>query len=54
MGFLSDYGALIEPLEQLALMEKWIVEDPGAMFAELRAQKPIFITKSPAWIRSIA
>jgi cytochrome P450 len=47
MGFLSDYGALIEPLEQLALMEKWIVEDPGAMFAELRAQKPIFITPGP-------
>jgi cytochrome P450 len=47
MGFLSDYAALQSPLEQLALMEKWIVENPAGMFAELRAQKPIFITPGP-------
>ena len=47
MGFLSDYGALNSPIEQLALMEKWIVEKPGDMFTELRAQKPIFITPGP-------
>lgn len=28
-------------------MEKWIVENPSGMFAELRAQKPIFITPGP-------
>ena len=47
MGFLLDYQALASPLDQLALMEKWIVENPAAMFAELRAQKPIFITPGP-------
>lgn len=47
MGFLSDYDALTSPLEQLTLMQKWIVENPSGMFAELRAQKPIFITPGP-------
>jgi cytochrome P450 len=47
MGFLSEYDALTSPVDQLALMGKWIVENPSNMFAELRAQKPIFITPGP-------
>lgn len=50
MGFLADYAAQSSPLAQLALMEKWIVENPSAMFAELRAEKPIFITPGPVII----
>jgi cytochrome P450 len=47
MGFLSEYNELTSPQEQVGLIQKWIVENPSGMFAELRAQKPIFITPGP-------
>jgi cytochrome P450 len=47
MGFLSEYSELTSPQEQVGLIQKWIVENPSGMFAELRAQKPIFITPGP-------
>jgi hypothetical protein len=47
MGFLADYDALTSSVEQLTLIEKWIVENPSGMLAELRAQRPIFITPGP-------
>jgi cytochrome P450 len=47
MGFLDAYNALTAPQEQVALLEKWIVENPSGMFAELRDQKPVFITPGP-------
>lgn len=47
MAFLTEYNALTSPQEQVGLIQKWIVENPSGMFAELRAQKPIFITPGP-------
>lgn len=47
MAFLTEYNALTSPQDQVGLIQKWIVENPSGMFAELRAQKPIFITPGP-------
>ena len=47
MGFLTTYDSLQDPRQQIGLMEQWIVENPDQMFAELRAQRPIFITPGP-------
>lgn len=47
MGFLESYQALTDPRQQIALIAQWLVENPNEMFAELRAQKPVFITPGP-------
>jgi hypothetical protein len=47
MGFLSTYDSLQDPHQQIALIQQWIVQHPDALFDELRAQRPIFITPGP-------
>lgn len=54
-GFLETYDALAEngkPPEEVAraqvgLLTQWVVERPAELFAELRAQRPIFVTPGP-------
>lgn len=50
MGFLSTYDSLHDPREQVGLLQKWIVENPNAMFDELREQRPVFITPGPVLV----
>ena len=55
MSFLEEYRAAsagaATPEEaarhQLGLLQKWVVEDPERMFADLRAHQPIFKTPGP-------
>ncbi|MBS1872174.1 MAG: cytochrome P450 [Acidobacteria bacterium] len=55
MSFLEEYRAAsagaATPEEaarhQLGLLQKWVVEDPEGMFADLRAHQPIFKTPGP-------
>jgi cytochrome P450 len=45
MSFLEEYDAIDpgQPQQQMGLFGKYTLMDPGGMFAELRAHRPIFV-----------
>ena len=55
MSFLDEYRSLerlaVAPQEiarrQIALLQEWVVQRPGEMFADLRAHEPVFVTPGP-------
>ena len=47
MAFLESYNAIADPIGKIQLFQKWLVENPTDLFAELRARQPIFVTPGP-------
>jgi cytochrome P450 len=55
MSFLDEYRALqrlaVPPEEvarlQIAMLQEWTVQKPEEMFADLRANEPVFVTPGP-------
>jgi cytochrome P450 len=55
MSFLDEYRSLerlaVAPQEiarrQIAMLQEWVVQRPGEMFADLREHEPVFVTPGP-------